>query len=132
MSIGMSYDEFWHGDNYAYLYYLQAYKLKQKRDQYETDYRCWLTGMYTYEAICDASPILHDFAKKGTKPLRYPNEPFMVKQMEENKDKASKEKAIKNGRLAFRAQMDVWMRATQKKFTNKKKGGEDIDENIKT
>jgi hypothetical protein len=28
--------------------------------------------------------------------------------------------------------MDAWMRATQKKFTNKKKGGENIDENIKT
>ena len=121
MSIGMSYDEYWHGDNYAYKYYLEAYKLKIKRDGEEIDYKCWLTGLYTYEAICDCSPILHDFAKKGTKPMKYLDKPLFTKP--EEKTKAQKEKEIENGRLAFRVQMDAWMRANQKRFTNRKKGG---------
>jgi hypothetical protein len=121
MSIGMSYDEYWHGDNYAYKYYLKAYELKKKREMDLLDYKCWLTGLYTYEAICDCSPILHDFVKKGTKPLRYPDKPIFMG-YDSQKQKHSK-KEIENGRLAFRVQMDTWMRANQKRFANEKKGG---------
>jgi hypothetical protein len=124
MSIGMSYDEYWHGDNYAYKYYLKAYEMKIERENKEMDYCAWLNGLYTYEAICDCSPILHDFAKKGTKPLRYLEKPiFATKDVEQNE--IDEKKKIENGRLAFRVKMDAWMRATQKQFTNKKKGGED-------
>ena len=32
--------------------------------------------MYIYEAICDVSPILHAFAKSGTRPRPYPEKPY--------------------------------------------------------
>lgn len=121
MSIGMSYDEYWHGDNYAYKYYAKAHELKVKYNNAEMDYKCWLTGLYTYEAICDCSPILHDFAKKGTKPMKYVAKPIFA--TKEINNQIQHDKEIKNGRLAFRVQMENWMRATQRQFTNKKKGG---------
>lgn len=40
------------------------------------NWQAHLQGMYIYEAICDASPILNPFAKKGTKPLPYPSVPY--------------------------------------------------------
>lgn len=125
MSIGMSYDEYWHGDNYAYKYYLKAYQLKIKQENEYIDYKCWLTGLYTYEAICDCSPILHDFAKKGTKPIKYLDKPLFISVAQnetDEKSKAQKKKEIENGRLAFRVQMDTWMRNTKKRFTDEKKG----------
>ena len=30
-----------------------------------------MQGLYIYEALCDVAPILHAFAKPGTKPLPY-------------------------------------------------------------
>ena len=120
----MSYDEYWHGDNYAYKFYLKAYQLRIERESREMDYASWLNGMYTYEAICDCSPILHDFAKKGTKPRKYLDKPIFKKQNEKQTEE-DKKKEIENGRLAFRVQMDAWMRATKRQFTNGKKGGDD-------
>lgn len=123
MSIGMSYDEYWHGYAYAHLYYEKLYKIQQERLETERDYCAWLTGLYTYEAICDVSPILHDFAKKGTKPVPYSKEPLSFK-LKREENKAQSEKQIENGRLAFRVQMDAWMKATAKHFANEKRGEE--------
>ena len=121
MSIGMSYDEYWHGDNYAYKYYLKAYELKMKRETKESDYNAWLNGLYTYTAICDCSPILHDFAKKGTKPIKYLDKPIFM-DIDKEKSDEQRKKEIENGRLAFRVQMDTWMRNTKKRFADEKKG----------
>lgn len=35
-----------------------------------------LMGLYVYEALCDVSPILHAFAKKGAKPKPFRTEPY--------------------------------------------------------
>ena len=46
-------------------YYRKAAKIKQDLD----NQNAWLQGAYFYEALADVSPILHAFAKKGTKPI---------------------------------------------------------------
>ena len=63
LSIGMTPDQYWDGDPALVKYYRKADELKWERKNQEL----WLQGMYFYEAICDASPVLHAFAKKGTK-----------------------------------------------------------------
>lgn len=72
LSIGMTADEFWNQDCTLTKYYRKAHAMQLDRKNEEL----WLQGMYIYEALCDASPLLHAFAKQGTKPLPYPNEPF--------------------------------------------------------
>ncbi len=76
MALGVPYHEYWHG-NYAQLqYYAKADELKRDREN-------WLDlrqGSYVYDALCAASPILHAFAPKGTKPHPYHKLPYGVKE----------------------------------------------------
>lgn len=67
MSIGMSYKEFWQDDVCVAKYYLEAYKLKEKRKIERDEWYMWKQGMYIYEALCDVSPVLHAFSKKRNK-----------------------------------------------------------------
>lgn len=68
----MSYDEYWNGDVWAVVAYNEAEKRRKERKNRELH----LQGMYFYEALCDASPIFHAFAKKGTKAHPYRAEPY--------------------------------------------------------
>lgn len=88
LSIGMTYDQFWNEDVCLAKYYRQSFELKRKRKNEEL----WLQGLYIYEALCDVSPILHAFAKKGTKPLKYPKEPYAISSEEIESKKVNEEK----------------------------------------
>ena len=82
LSIGMTLDQYWDGDSTLVKYYRKAEEIRnEKRNQ-----ELWLQGMYVYEAICDVSPILHAFAKKGTKPTPYSAKPYPLnaKQIKQN------------------------------------------------
>lgn len=102
LSIGMSWDEYWHDDPSKAKYYRQADKLRRKRKNEEL----WLQGMYIYEAIGDMSPILRtSFDKKPKKPIEYPKEPYAIESDEiaerKKRDEKRKSEAIKNKMIAF-------------------------------
>ncbi len=115
MSYGMSYDEFWHGEAYRTRYYREMHKLKVR----QKDEEMWMQGMYIYEALCDVSPILHAFSKKGTKPLPYAEKPYMSS-LPDIKTKAEKEQEKENARLTAILYFENWARETKKRFENKK------------
>ena len=70
--MGMSTHEFWDEDVTLTRAYRKAYELKQEQRNSEL----WLQGLYVYEAILDASPILQAFAKSGTRPRKYTEKPY--------------------------------------------------------
>jgi hypothetical protein len=72
MSIGVPYNEYWHGDYTQLAYYRKAFELQRERVNYDA----WLQGAYVYDALCMVSPILQAFAKRGTKPVPYHKEPY--------------------------------------------------------
>ena len=75
MSIGMTYNEFWHEDVRLVAVYRKAAELRDKRRNQEL----WLQGMYIYEALCDASPLFRLSMKGGTvKPAPYVKEPYPI------------------------------------------------------
>lgn len=113
MSYGMSYDEYWYGDAYLVKFYRDSYKLKMRYD----DVFMWKQGMYIYEALCDVSPILHAFSKKGTKPLQYRTKP-MSEETKENKTEKERDIQIKQERMKARIFFERWARATKKHFEN--------------
>lgn len=113
MSYGMSFDEYWYGDAYLVKFYRDSYKLKMRYD----DVFMWKQGMYIYEALCDVSPILHAFSKKGTKPLQYRSKP-MSEEIRQTDTEREKEIAIKNERMKARIFFDRWAKATKKHFDN--------------
>lgn len=112
LSIGMTYEQYWEGTPSLVKYYREADKIRRDRLNQEL----WLQGMYVYEAICDASPILHAFAKKGAKPHPYSDKPYALTQKDVEENKAAKEKEIFNKGRKF---MERFMEANNMKLKEK-------------
>ena len=116
MSIGMSYQEFWYEDCWIANYYLKAYTIK--KDQINE--QLWLQGMYVFEAILCASPVLHAFSKKGTKPLPYAEKPFLmdkINPVEKTQEQIEREK--ENERLKAIVHFNNVFRAMENTFSDK-------------
>ena len=84
----MTPEQYWDGDPSLTKYYRKAYELQRKR----TNEDLWLQGMYIYEALCDVSPILQAFAKKGTKPHPYTDRPYSITSDDREEERKLKEK----------------------------------------
>ena len=109
LSIGMTSEQYWEGDCALVKYYREAEELRnEKRNQ-----ELWLQGMYFYEAICDASPILHAFAKKGAKPSPYPSKPYAITEKQIKQEREEKERKIAEKGKRF---MEALMLSTNKRF----------------
>ena len=94
LAIGMTTEQYWDGDPMLAKYYRKADELRRKRKNEDL----WIQGMYIYEALCNVSPILHAFAKRGIKPLPYPDHPYALtvndrKEEEKIQEQREREKA---------------------------------------
>ena len=116
MGYGMSYDEFWYDTPYKAKFYREAYEIQVKH----RDEEFWMQGVYIYDALCRVAPILHAFSKPGTKPLPYPDKPYLFSNNEEL-SKEDKEKKIENERLIAQIHFNKWARAVGKKFKKEDK-----------
>ena len=112
LSIGMTSKQYWDGDPSLPKYYRKADELKRKRRNEDM----WLQGLYIYEALCDVSPVLNAFAKKGTKPTPYPSYPYSITAKDRAEEKKLKEK--RDGEKAKRY-MESIMAKTNKRFESK-------------
>ena len=115
LAIGMSYDQYWNEDCTLVKHYRKAHRIKQKQRNQEL----WLQGMYFYDALCDVAPILHAFAKKGTKPTPYPTEPYPLtsEEVAERKERQQKLHIEK-----MKVKMAAWAAKTNMKIaTNNQK-----------
>lgn len=101
--IGMTYEQYWEGDSWLVKYYRKAYEMRQE----EQNRAAWLHGMYIYEAIADISPVLHPFAKRGTRARKYPEKPYEFqkphKEKQQNPDNEAKRKSEKIRAMMFAA-----------------------------
>jgi hypothetical protein len=109
LAIGMTPEQYWEGDPVLAKCYREADAIRLERLNQEK----WLQGMYFYEAICDASPILHSFAKKGTKPHPYTEKPYPLTDKQRKQEAVSKEKATYDKGKKF---MEAFMKANNSKF----------------
>lgn len=101
LAIGMTYDQYWNDDCQLVKYYRKAHKLKNEQKNQEL----WLQGMYIYEALCNVSPVLHAFAKRGTRPLPYPEKPYPLTKEGNKQEKEIQEKV---NRQKAKAVFEVW------------------------
>ena len=112
LSIGMTPEQYWDGDSTLLKYYRKAEELRnEKRNQ-----ELWLQGMYIYEAICDVSPILHAFAKKGVKPHPYSPKPYAISEKQIKQEREEKERKIAEKGKRF---MEALMQSNNKRFEEK-------------
>lgn len=117
IAIGMTYREFWYEDCWIANTYLKAYKIKKELKNEEL----WLQGVYIYEALCDVSPVMHAFSKKGTKPRKYSTEPYPLfkdtKKDDEEKKKQEQEAEMQKALAYF----ESWSKRVSKQMEIKEK-----------
>lgn len=108
LSIGMSYELYWHGEPNLVKAYREADEMRVDRMNYEA----WLQGLYVYQAVGALYPVFNPFSKQK-KAEEYLKEPIVIterarnqKAMEEGNKMANflkawadalKDKGIKNG-----------------------------------
>ena len=109
LAIGMTPEQYWDGDPALATYYRKADVIKLERQ----NQALWLQGMYIYEAICDVSPILQAFAKKGAKPHPYTDKPYPLNDKQRKQDKVEKEKAVYDKGKTF---MEAFMKLNNSRF----------------
>ncbi|MCM1276062.1 MAG: hypothetical protein NC299_11985 [Lachnospiraceae bacterium] len=88
LAMGMTSAEFWEQDPALVLAYRKAHWLRFQ----EQNRMAWLQGRYIYDAVCAASPLFHDFAKRGTKAAPYYEAPIKFYENEAERIEAEKEK----------------------------------------
>ena len=97
----MTWEQYWYGDVWMVEGFREADKLNRRR----TNAAAHMMGMYIYEAFCDVAPVLHAFAKKGTKPIPYRTEPYPMRGEEKTKLESSQE--IENERLKAQLSSEI-------------------------
>lgn len=79
--------------------FLRAYEIKEKNRVERLNSGAHLLGMYFYEALCDVSPLLHAFAKKGTKARPFRSAPYELsgekKLTEEEREKREEQERLR-------------------------------------
>lgn len=83
------------------------YREADKRRMERINAEAHLMGLYFYEALCDVSPVLHAFAKKGAKPRPFRTEPYAL--FGEKAEKTDKQEEAE--RLRAEIYMKQMMRA---------------------
>lgn len=91
MAIGMTYDEYWHGDPFMVRAFYKAEKLRRERLNAEM----WLNGVYTLKAL--EATVGNLMKKKTDKSITYPEKPIEFEQkqsaapMEKTKEQEQQE-----------------------------------------
>ena len=109
----MTEEQYWDKDCMLVKYYREAEEMRREKFNQEA----WLQGMYIYDAIMRLSPILHAFAKKGTKPQPYVDSPYPISQAGMEEAKTRKEKAVADHGKRF---MEAFMVKNNQRFEERK------------
>lgn len=112
----MTYDQYWNSDCLLVKYYREAFEIKNKR-QNEV---LWLQGAYIYDALCAVSPVLHAFAKTGTKPQPYLDKPYPLTKKETEDNEEARRKA---DRQRAKAMFEAWASKLDLPSNDSKKEG---------
>jgi hypothetical protein len=75
----------------------------------------WLQGLYIYNALCSVSPVLHAFAKPGTKAHPYMDEPIprTYKEIKEYEERQARERMER-----MKAIVSAWAKSVNDKSDN--------------
>jgi len=104
LSLGMSWDLYWHGDPVAVKFFRDKAELDFKR----ADTLAWLQGRYVYDAMLRAAPPFQTFSKS------HKAHPYMEVPYKELQERKEREKTLaqqlKNGEMVARLLADEFGR----------------------
>lgn len=113
LSIGMTEEQYWDRDCLLVKFYREAEELRKER----MNQQAWLQGMYFYDALSRISPVLHAFAKRGTKAKPYVEEAYPITKKSSEQSQSKKEKSVEQKGLAF---MQAFMVQNNKRYAERK------------
>lgn len=94
--MGMTPDQYWHGDVTLARAYRKAYDIKR----HEQNFNLWLQGRYIYETLCAVAPLYRFSLKNGEiKAQSYVEEPYPLtkkdaREQEERRQKQDFERML--------------------------------------
>lgn len=95
LALGMTYEQYWHGDPYLTVYYQKAKKMKFDYD----NQMAWINGLYIYDAV--SAIVFNTWCRKDVEQCRnYASNPYEF-------DGAKQEEEIKK---EAEVQAEAWMR----------------------
>jgi hypothetical protein len=101
LSIGMTYEQYWDGDNELPRYYRKAEKMRQEQN----NHNAWLNGLYVFDAVMSAMSHMN---KNKSDHKNYAEKPYdFTPKKEENKVEAEAQ---------AESWLKSWVAATQKMF----------------
>lgn len=115
MALGMSYQDYWDGDNQM----PRFYRDKFKADTEIVNYRLWLLGLYVYEAVLDTAPAMNPLMKDH-KPVLYRSSPFPLTSSDKEKfDEMDRKRKLEKTKI----DLQTWAMSVNKRMTEVKNGG---------
>lgn len=109
----MSEEQYWDRDCLLVKFYREAEEMRKERVNQEA----WLQGLYVYDAVVRIAPVLHAFAKKGTKPRPYVEEPYPISKKDVGNAEVKKEKVESQKGMLY---MQAFMVSNNKRFEERK------------
>lgn len=115
MSIGMSYADYWEGDNCLPSFYLRAYQKRRKREIEEKNYTAWLEGFYNMNAF--GVVLSNAFSDKNSSPAEYFDKPIELFPKEKTAEEKAQEQEA--ARLRMKIAMDNFAAAVNSQYKRK-------------
>ena len=122
LAMGMSYDLFWHGPPALARSYRKAWRRMRENRNSEM----WLMGMYVYDALLCAAPVMRaTMSKEPPKPGEYPKEPYPLTEKEaKRREEAERRRMYQESlaRMNAASERELKRRAESKTKEAKKDG----------
>jgi hypothetical protein len=99
LAIGVSYDDFWHGDPAIVRFAIEAYQEKQRDRMMHDDFVAWNAGRYVMMAV--GVVLSQAFSKNSS--AKYPSEPLIATELDEKLAEQKRERQLKQQHDSFLA-----------------------------
>lgn len=119
MSLGMSYKDYWEGENCLPRFFIEAYEKRRQRDIEEQNFSAWLTGLYNMKAF--GVVLSNAFAERGSPPEEYFDKPIELFRREKTEEEKAAEQ--EQARLRMKIALDNFTAAVNSSFRKEKKHG---------
>ena len=99
LAVGITYDEFWHGDPEIVRFAIETETIRQKNDAINSDLAAWNTGRYVMLGV---GVVLSQAFTKNSR-AKYPNEPLLAVELDEGLAAQKRERELIKSRDDFLA-----------------------------
>ena len=99
MAVGVTYDEFWHGDPEIVSYAIEVAGVRQKNEVIASDTLAWNTGRYVMLAV--GVVLSQAFSKSSS--AKYPTEPMVAYEIDEELKAQKRERDLRKSHADFLA-----------------------------